>query len=155
MQETHDEGEQRAGEASDAWPYRVDAYPDEVVLLGGGWKDAIGHGILDRIVAQNRCANVIYWDKFELDELVFSQAAAILIMQGMLLQDFFPPDVLFQHVRCPRIVHRGPFFFLKGALSKPQDPPMRLKNVVLASVTEAPPDMPMEKLRGLLLEQIL
>jgi hypothetical protein len=97
----------------------------------------------------------ITWTKLELEEFVFSQPAAILIAQGKPIQELFPPDVRFVYRADAHVVGYGPYFFLKGELSKPIDPPPRLKGVILARVAFAPHDMPMEVIRGKLLEQVL
>jgi len=135
----------------------VDESADHVVeLRGGGWKGAIGYGCEFTFKTPLRVIGIpIVWEAFEIPEFFFNPPAAMLIMQGKLLQDFFPPDVYFAMRGVPHTISRGPYFLLKGEYSKPQNPPPRLKNMVLGHVLEAPPDMKMEDLRARLLEYVL
>jgi hypothetical protein len=135
----------------------VDEGADQVIeLRGGGWKGAIGYGREFRFKTPLRVVGMpIVWESFEVTEFFFHQPAALLIAQGKLLQDFFPPDVYFAMRGVAQPISRGPYFLLKGEYSKPQNPPPRLKNMVLAHVLEAPKDMKMEDLRARLLEYVL
>lgn len=135
-------------------PDALDGNTHEVALLGGGWSAAIGYGLLRSHTIGLRIAEIT-WNRLELDEFVFSQPAAILVAQGKPVQDLFPPDVHFEMRADGQVISYGPFFFLKGVLSKPTDPPPRLRDVVLARVLFAPASIPMETVRGKLLEQVL
>jgi hypothetical protein len=154
MQEAHDEGIERAPAAAADQSGRLDASAYEVELLGGGWSGVIGSGRVSGHV-RGLCVGRIVWNMIELHELVLCQAAGILVVQGKPIQDFFPPDTRLVRADNQDLVCYGPFFFLKGTLSRPADPPMRLKNVVLGRVFSAPEDLSMEAVRGKLLEQVL
>jgi hypothetical protein len=157
MQEAHDEGRERADSAASGGAGGVDEGTNIVVeLRGGGWRGAIGYGREFTFKTPLRVIGLpILWEAFEVPEFFFHQPAALLIAQGKLLQDFFPPDVYFAMKDVPHAISRGPYFLLKGEYSKPMDPPPRLKNMVLAHVLEAPSDMKMEDLRARLLEYVL
>lgn len=77
----------------------------------------------------------------------------MLVVQGMLLQDFFPPDVYFCHAS-GQSVAQGPFFLLRGTLSLPHDPPLRLMNMTLAKVESLPAGMSKEEMLGVLLSNV-
>jgi hypothetical protein len=93
------------------------------------------------------------WETIRSPAFYFEHAATILVVQGMVLQDFFPPDVRFVNVASldETPIAEGPFLLLKGELSMPWDPPLRLKNMVLAKVTKMPEDMTREQLLAILL----
>lgn len=96
------------------------------------------------------------WERLRIPTFFFEHAATILVVQGMVLQDFFPPDVYFQNLGSldEEPLARGPFLLLKGELSMPWDPPLRLKDMVLAKVTKMPKDMAREELLALLLRTV-
>ena len=98
----------------------------------------------------------ITFDLYKSGAFYFEHAATILVVQGMILQDFFPPDVYWQSVVGGKrhAYGPGPFLLLKGELSQPWDPPLRLKNMELARVISAPKDMKREELLGHLLRAI-
>jgi hypothetical protein len=160
MQETHDEGNERsaATEAGGAYRLDEDSHEVKIELLGAGWAGPIGHAhdfnlqIPLRFKSKGRH---IVWEKLSIKEFFFAPAAAILVAQGRPIQDFFPPDVMFAFIPKARILACGPYFFLKGRLTGPTHPPLRLIDLVLGCVVKCPEDMPMEELRGLLLEQVM
>lgn len=82
----------------------------------------------------------------------FEHAATVLVVQGMVLQDFFPPDVHFE--KSGFILARGPFLFLRGKLSSLMDPPLRLEGLVLARVHSFPESMSRDALLARLLRRI-
>lgn len=97
----------------------------------------------------------VTFQRMDAPALVYSHAAGILVLQGMVLQHFFPPDVYFATDDDRRVtVASGPFILLRGNLSAPWDVPLRLMDVVLAKVLSAPLDMPSEQLRALLLAAV-
>ena len=161
MQETQNEGDERAGSPADTGAGGVDQGPHQVTceyieLCGDGWQNRIGYARDYSVASERTIPNEdVHYDLVVLPELWLEQAPALLIAQGRAIQDFFPPDVYFRLEQSKYIISRGPYFFLKGTLTKPHDPPLRLKGVTLAHVRSAPPEMKMEKLRGLLLEQVL
>lgn len=99
--------------------------------------------------------NGVNYTRIWLDGFVFNHAAAVLQMQGMALQDFFPPDSYFLLNGDTEIPGaRGPFVFLRGTLSGPWEPPLRIKNVFLAAVHAVPDGMTKEELLAFLLEDM-
>jgi hypothetical protein len=140
----------------------VDEDTYEVELRGGGWSGAIGRVEeydlkvqRTRLDLTSESSPVVVWDCLQIPELFLSQPAALLIAQGMQLRELFPDSGYFITRPTNIVFSNGPYIFLKGALTKPHDPPPRLKDVVLAHVTQAPEGMPMEKLMGLLLTYVL
>lgn len=75
------------------------------------------------------------WWEVRVSEFFFEHTATVLIAQGMPLENFF--------MRCQftGFDKRGQFILLKGALSSPASPPLRLTDVVLAHVTALPEGM--------------
>jgi len=77
---------------------------------------------------------VILWSRFDFDELVFSHLTAMLVLQGGDLRHVFTGR---SYIRFGDLVEYGPFYLLKGSLSKVTDPPLRLKGgVVLARLRD-------------------
>jgi hypothetical protein len=132
----------------------------KVELYGGGWSGVIGYARAFEFRTQRfvrKELDVICWESVEIPEFFIGHAQAILVAQGMPLKELFPfnsflkvhakeGDLTFSH---------GPYIFLKGRLAKPNDPPPRLKDVLIAHVISAPDGMSMERLQALLLEQVL
>lgn len=134
----------------------MDEGTDQVELRGGGWNGPIGYmpalDMTNGLVLKERSV-LVQWQRIDIPEFFLCPAAAILIAQGKPIQDFFPPDVGFFYQGAS--VSCGPYFFLKGRLTKPAQPPPRLMDVVLGRVDKCPEDMKMEELRGLLLERVM
>jgi hypothetical protein len=98
------------------------------------------------------CAGGVEFERLDLPSLTYSPAAGILVLQGMLLQHFFPPDVQLVFTNPERTVAaQGPFLLLRARLSDPWDVPLRLISVTLAKVLTFPGDMAQEQLQALLL----
>jgi hypothetical protein len=134
----------------------MDKDSDRVELRGGGWSGAIGA--------------TRHWEEFgktcqletgKVDFLllrfpwgfVFSHAPAMLVIQGMLLSDFFSPsDVYFTDGT--KTLLTGPFILVRGILSEVQDPPPRLKQLVLAKVLRAPEQLSQAELFSKVLESL-
>jgi hypothetical protein len=159
MQETHDESHELAAPAPAGEARGMDQDTDQVgqlvELRGGGWKNAVGYAREFSVEHACRDENArIVWQSVMFPEFFLNPAAAMLVAQGKLLQDFFPPDVYFRTDGEKRVLSRGPYFFLKGEYAKPNDPPPRLKGLLLARVLEAPCEMKMEELRAWLLQHV-
>lgn len=156
MQETSDEGRERADAPAATRAGGVDENTYQVELRGPN--GLIGHADDFVFKSPHRIFKddlKVEWESVEVKELFLSQAQALLVAQGMLLKELFPPNSYFM-VRPDNIIFsHGPYIFLKGAPAKVTDPPPRLKGIVLAHVISAPEGMPMEKLQGLILEQAL
>jgi hypothetical protein len=143
----------------------VDEDSHEVELRGGGWSGPIGrveeynlgkvrtfkNGLMPEVGEEP----LFWWDCLQITELFLSQPAALLVAQGMQLRELFPDSGYFITRPGNIVFSNGPYIFLAGKLTPPNDPPLRLKGVVLAHVTNAPEGMPMEKLLGLLLTHVL
>lgn len=154
MQTTSDEGHERAAAPADGGAGGVDEDTHEVELRGGGWSGAIGtvRGAYD---LTHELTDSVVWEKVLIEELLLGHAAALLIAQGMQLRELFPDSGYFITRPSNIVFSNGPYIFLKGSLTKPHDPPLRLKEVVLAHVTQVPEGTKMEALMGLLLQQVL
>lgn len=133
-------------------PHRVD-----IALCGAGWADAVAHVRLQykqEATLHPRPSGLRY-QRIDIESLVFSQVAAVLVLQGMTLQELFPPDAYFQDRVQGALLARGPFILLKGTLSEGWDPPLRMQNVVLAALEFVPPDVTKEEVLALLLKEVL
>lgn len=154
MQKTSDEGRHGSAAEEAGGPERLDKNSYRVELLGGGWVGAVGHAKTWRTRAPLFAADRrVEFALVEAETFFFGHAAALLVVQGMLLQDFFPPDIYFAS-KAEGVLVRGPFLLLKGELSLPHDPPLRLKNMVLAHNISAPETLSREELLSALLDAI-
>ena len=152
MQKTPDESDRGTASAEAGGAGRLDTNPDEVVLRGGGWA-----GNIARFTGRLSCLTVslprykVSYMRLAADALVFEQAAAVLVVEGMMMQD------LLQDTRIEQgsTLWPGPFLLLGGVLSPAWDPPMRLQNICLAQLREFPADMTRETLFGILLHDAL
>jgi hypothetical protein len=144
MQETHDEGPagspDGAGEAaggvlsdSDEVAVRKEQV-GEVVFAGGGWPIGFMHS---RDVAMTHPMRMhiggaaLTWTRVDISALYMSPAVLLLVVEGMLLSQFFTSDV---EIRMQdTAVCRGPYILLQGELSSIASPPQHLKNVILAA----------------------
>lgn len=136
MQTEQNEGGSCPGSGQAETAGRLDQDSRQVELRGGGWPGVIAHCrtlLYDSAQPQSDLEGLV----IRIPELMLSQAAALLITQGMPLQDFFPPDVHFSAPPEPTKID-GPFLLLQGRLSDLWDPPPRLKDVVLVKVRSAP-----------------
>lgn len=150
MQVQQDEGSVGAPADSTAETTGLDQSPDRVELRGGGWKGAIGYGHNFKLVSPCTTGGVLF-ELICIKEFFFLQAATILIVQGMVLSDFFPPDVYFARRGLDEALSRGPYVFLQGKLTEPHQPPLRLRDLVLARVHDVPSGMSKEQVLGGLL----
>jgi hypothetical protein len=86
----------------------------------------------------------ITWTKYSAPALVFSQLTACLILQGADLRNVFTERayavIANKDGEEVRILDYGPFYLLKGSLSPVHEPPLRLRDVVLARLQERPKD---------------
>jgi hypothetical protein len=90
----------------------------------------------------------IFWSKYYFNNLVFSQMTACIVMQGADLRSIFSARsyCVLQHtheapnltIEDERVLDYGPFYLLKGVPSQVYDPPLRLKNVVMARLGAHP-----------------
>jgi hypothetical protein len=156
MQTTSDEGHERADASASSGTCGVDEDTYKIELYGGGWSGAIGHAHEGQFAVPHTWKG-IRWEHIRIPEFFLGHTAAMLVAQGMLLKDLFPPMSFFRiHAKEGDLVpSHGPYILLKGQLTKPDNPPSRLRDVVLAHVFEAPEGMKMEELQGLLLQQVL
>ena len=153
MQTLHDESGEGAGGTGAGEAARVDARTDRVELRGGGWPGAVARVQDFTLQSRFRKYGELAYVRVAVGALVLNHAPAILVMQGLLLQDLFAPDTFFAFRG--EVLARGPFVLLRGTLSTPQDPPLRLKDVVLAAVERAPAGMTREEVLATLLEEEL
>ena len=155
MQKIFDEGHASAPSTNASGPRGVVEDPGEVAFCGAGWAQCIG-----RFVGLRQTTGSLKLPEREpaaylclcADAFVFTPVSAILVMWGRPLSDFFAPD---SYLRYPNgIWHSGPFFLLKGGLSKPEDPPTRLKRVVLVQAPPPPEGVSRQEYLGLLLKDV-
>ena len=128
--------------------------PDRVELVGEGWDETIAQGPSWR--RESWIHSDYYYIMYSLPALQFSHAATLLITQGMALQNFFPYDSQLFLYEKGDIAHsvRGPFVYLRGKYTAPNDPPPRLQEVVLARVLKAPKGASKEAILAYLLKNV-
>ena len=152
MQKTPDESGDRptAAKADFAEGLVVDSR--EVTLEGGGWTAPIGRCLSFQLHPVSTTHGV-EWQYLRFHgRFVLSQAAALLSIEGMPLQNLFPPDV---YLRAEDIhIVSGPFVFLRGIRSEFSDPPLGYRDLVLAKVHQFPEGMSRESLLSLLIEHL-
>jgi len=106
----------------------------------------------------DRCTHLsngpVHWRAFYFKELRLSSGAALLILQGMLIKDIFPPDATLVEAGDPLVIHTGPFFFLRGVFD-PLRTPVSLHDVVLASIIETVGEPAEQELLGALVGEVL
>ncbi len=151
LQAVPDESGSGAGASEGAPATRVEQGAFRVELRGGGWSTAIGRVRNECIFERLALSNGLRFVRIQLDAFIFGHAAAVLQMQGMPLQDFFAPDAEFVDTQ-GSVFSLGPYVFLKGELSQPWEPPLRIKNVVLAAVESVPEELTKEEVHAALLE---
>jgi hypothetical protein len=154
MQEASDEGHEGAGSTEAAGSSRLGQDSYRVELVGGGWAGSIGH-CTQIYWERTRNDGGVEWERVASPAFIFSQSAALLVLQGMKLSDLFPADVRFvlSHLE-PYAGPRGPFVLLKGTLSTPGSPPLRIRDMVLAHIREVPKGMTRPEVLAALLRAV-
>jgi len=84
------------------------------------------------IVAQINRAGLV-WNRLDIERLELSHVSALLVIQGLPLKKLFE-GVLFSS---PTFQFKGVYTLLRGGLSSPIAPPLRLEDIVLAEVVSA------------------
>lgn len=127
---------------------------EAIELVGGGWKGAIGRASSISIM---RCEDEFRWTLFSIPRLQLGHAAAMLLFQGMTLQDFFPIDSFIRLSARPDtiIMSQGLHILLAGTPSKPGWVPVSLEGVRLGHITPVPPDLTRDRLLQTMLGRIL
>jgi hypothetical protein len=152
MQALQDESDSRPSAADAGGAQGVDKDSDRVELRGT--RGLIGY-CNEFSIVKNLNTKGILWQKITSPAFFFHQASAILVIQGLMLQDLFPPSGRFVYTKnADEPIGRGPFILLKGELATAGDPPLRLKNMVLASLLEFPANLAKEEFLGSLLRAI-
>lgn len=152
MQAVQDESDGRPAPAEAGGAQGVDKDSHRVELRGT--RGLIGY-CNDFSIDKNLHTRGITWQKITSPSFFFCQTSAILVIQGLMLQDLFPPSGRFVYTKnADEPLGRGPFVLLKGELSTAADPPLRLKSMVLASVLEFPQSLTKEQLLGSLLQAV-
>lgn len=146
MQETRDEGNEGAGSSAPAGTegvgtregfHRV-ATERRIQICANGEELAWARsGAWSTPNCTSHPKGSIFWGKFMFDELVFSHLTAMLVLQGGDLRHVFTDR---SHIKFgEQLVEYGPFYLLKGSLSKVTSPPLRLEGgVVLAKLENRP-----------------
>ncbi len=150
-------GDARSGPDGASETHRVgkDSFELVIELRGGGWIDAIAH-VQNSWGYRTGCsAEGLHFNLVACDALVFHHAPAVLVLQGMTMEQLLAPDTYFFDVVADKKLASGPWVLLKSRLSESWEPPLRLKNVVLAEIKRVPADMSREKMLSLLLDAIL
>lgn len=140
---------------------RLEQGPYQIELRGGGWAGPVGRA--SKLTTESSALRVLpqgdlRFTRVNIDAFIFHQVSSVLVLQGMTLQDLFPPDARFACVRGnieQQVLARGPFIFLKGALSEGWDPPLRLKGVVLAALESVPAGVTREEVLDCLLKEVV
>lgn len=142
MQETRDEGNEGAGSSAPAGtegvgtgegPHRITTERIEICADGAvlAWARS-GSWTTPNYTLHS--TGVILWSKFVFDELTFSHLTAMLVLQGGDLRHVFTGR---SYIKFGGLVEYGPFYLLKGSLSKVTSPPLRLEGgVVLARLRD-------------------
>ncbi len=122
-----------------------------------------------RVSTVGRCTPVHYrevvaqdvsWIRYDIEKLLFSQAAALLALQGWPLGKFFdgarfssPLDAT--DITVLSAIYSGTFVFLRGELSELTHPPLTLSKIVLAKVIRFKEGMTRDELLSAMLEDVL
>jgi hypothetical protein len=153
MQETQDANHEGApvGQA-----YRTEGVvenPDRVELKTPGAESSVGYcdGFA---LTKGLVTDGVQWEKIEIPELTLNQTSAILVTQGMLLQDLFARHSWFIDKKRGDVLAVGPFYLLKATLTSPASPPLRLRGIVLAGVLQYPEGMKKMDVLGKLLQAV-
>jgi len=102
-------------------------------------------------VSQPVDGGFVAWTRIDIERLLFSQPAALLVVQGLPLMRFFE-GVFFDSPNSPL---QGSFVFLRGELSPIMHPPLTLSNIVLGRVNQFPEELTKEHLMSILLQNVL
>lgn len=95
------------------------------------------------------------WKRIVIPKLLLHHVTALLVMQGMKLQDLFQVDTVLRQVALPRegeVFGRGLHLLLAGELSPTYRMPISIKNVTLAHLEFPLPDISREDLLRELME---
>ena len=87
---------------------------------------------------------MIQWARYEHHALTFSHLATCLVLQGADLRNIFTERsfaVICDGEKDVVVWDHGPFYLLKGTLSSVGDPPLRLKDAVLACLVDYPKNL--------------
>jgi hypothetical protein len=122
-------------------PHRVET-KERIEICADGAEGPLAwatRGVFSTPVCTPHPKGKIFWCKFAFDELVFSHLTAMLVLQGGDLRHVFSARSYIKFGK--HLVDYGPFYLLKGALSKVTSPPLRLQGgVVLAKIENRPFD---------------
>lgn len=118
----------------------VHEHPKRIELRASGWNGPIGWcGSLSmqrRKKEEGAC--LLQWARFDISELHLSKPAALLVLQGMRLNNLFPPDLVFTidgvTQEYPSV---SPYVLLRAEPPNPLQPPPKLRAVVLGVVIQS------------------
>jgi len=98
------------------------------------------------------------WARYDIEKFLFSQAAALLVLQGWPLGKFFD-GVRFSSPlyasQLDQFTYSGTYVFLRGDLSELTHPPLTLSKIVLAKVYRFKEGMTKDELLSDMLEDVL
>ena len=149
-----DEGHKSPGRPPPNKACRLEQDSVRITLRSAGNSDPLGwvQGVYEgRAVECITPVGVLRYHHVTFPVLVVQHVQAILLAQGMLLQDLFPPDAYFLSPHSS-VLARGPFVLLAATYVPPVSPPPRLENVVLAAPEIVPEGLTRDDVLALLLK---
>lgn len=124
---------------------------EDVELVGGGWNGRIAKAS----GFSTKWHEVPFqWTEVRIVELALTQTPALLVMQGLKLQELFPMDSWFRRFDLGLALKTGLHVFLRGELTPIHQPPLRLKNVILGHLDFIPEELTREELLATLIRQL-
>lgn len=158
MSTVHDEGCGGAPRPGARSSDGVQSHPFRVVLQAGGWSCPIGWGQplrVERIKQVLEEGKSLTWDRLELDEIKLSRPAALLVVQGLSLNQLFPPDLALHKEgdANPLRAYLAPILLLKRAMGQ-ELPGALLRNVILGAVLDSS-GLSEEEIQATLLADVL
>jgi len=123
-----------------------------IELVGGGWN---GHIAKTRELHMQRFVEPFAWTQIFIPELLLSQAAGLLVLQGMLLQDLFPLDSFFRNREGQNtIVGKGLHILIKRGTYVPHAAPPTIRDLWLGHLDKVPDGLTREELLDTFMKQV-
>lgn len=157
VQAMQNEGGEGAGAVTGREAGRLGEGPERVniVLRGGGWVDIVAR-VSDSWASRSNVTTPrgVVFTRVDIGTLALHHAPAVLVLQGMLLQDLFMPDTFFVDQNTGLELARGPWVFLRGTLGERWRAPLSIHQPVLAALTEVPPNLSRDEVLSELLQAV-
>lgn len=139
MQETHDDGAQRAAGSNADGPTWLGQDPKGVALWRRrDWQNPVGWlpSISFTTRSQETERGVLGWTRVDIPEFYLGHRAGLLLLQGLKLADLLVPNHEFVPVEgAPRQVAH---VYLRVDAWRPHETPLVLRNLILASLDALP-----------------